>query len=142
MVMRVSYRYRKAAMGLVMVAVFAAYGVCPSWSHSVLRPARLLITVQARIRAYAIPGFPTISMMAPREVTFSPDLVNVGTVIISVSNSDNEDHVFQIDGVATKLLSPGGRTNLRVTFRRPGVYPISVSSSNPVTIGGTLKVIK
>jgi len=119
-----------------------AFSVCLSPAWSAPTPSRLLLTIDARILAYYSPGIPKTSMMAPREVTFSPDVINVGTVIISVSNSDDEDHIFEINRVSTKMLGPGGRTNLRVTFKKPGFYPVSVSSDNPIPISGTLKVIK
>jgi hypothetical protein len=135
-------RHRRRLAGLAAVGAIATCAVSPAWLHSAPTPARLLITIHARIRAYYTPGFPTTSMMAAREVTFAPDLINVGTVIISVSNSDNEEHMLEINGVSTKLLGPGGRTNVRVTFKKPGIYPVSVTSDNPVPVSGSLKVIK
>jgi hypothetical protein len=66
----------------------------------------------------------------------------VGTVIIAVNNTTNESHALEIDGVSTALLGPGGRADIRVNFRRPAKYTVSVSADDPVPISGTLTVIK
>jgi hypothetical protein len=101
-----------------------------------------LVTVQARIRVYVNPKYPRTSILAQREVTFSPSLINVGKVRIIVSNSDKEAHSFEINGVSSRLLGPGGRQVLTVTFKRPGIYPVAVSSETPVDFSGQLKVLK
>jgi hypothetical protein len=118
------------------------HSTAPAWSHPAKAPPRLLVTVQARIKAYVAAGVPKTSLMAPLEVSFSPDLIDVGTVIIAVNNTTNESHALEIDGVSTALLGPGGRADIRVNFRRPAKYTVSVSADDPVPISGTLTVIK
>lgn len=80
-------------------------------------------------------------MMAPREVTFTPDVVNVGTVIVEISNYDDEDHTLEVAGFLSRLLPPNSRAFMKVTFKKPGIYPVSISSDDPVPISGTIKVI-
>jgi hypothetical protein len=134
------HRGRFVACGVLLaVGATAAATAVPAWAHT--RP-QFLITVQARIKSYAIPGFPINSSEAPREVTFSPDLVNVGTVIIKIANLDDQDHLLEVAGVSTPILLPGQRYIIHVRFKHPGVYAVSVTSDNPVPITGSIKVIK
>jgi len=107
------------------------------------------LTVSARIRIYVksaqydYPGETTTFLRNNRKVIFSPDLINVGTVAISISNGDNEGHEFEIDGVTSPAIGPGGRAVIKVTFKKPGVYPAAVISDDPIfTVTGALRVIK
>jgi hypothetical protein len=101
-----------------------------------------LVTVQARIRVFVNPKYPRTSILAQREVTFNPSLINVGKVRIIVSNSDKEPHIFEINGVSSRVLGPGGRQVLTVTFKRPGIYSAAVSTDTPAAFSGQLKVLK
>ena len=133
-------RLRLAAGGSLGALALAAAVAASAFAQPAIK--RPLLTIQARIRVYATPGIPTTSQMAPRAVTFSPDLVNVGTVIIEIRNTDDEPHSLQIGGATSSLIGPGGRAFMRVTFRHAGVYPVSVSTDTPVPIGGSVRVVK
>jgi hypothetical protein len=100
-----------------------------------------LITVHARIRVFSNPVAPRNSLLAAREVTFSPGTINVGTVRIIITNSDSEPHWFEINGVSSKKLLEGGRDVMVVKFKRPGVYPVAVTTDTPSTFSGQLKVV-
>jgi hypothetical protein len=100
-----------------------------------------LITVQARIRVFSNPIAPRNSLLAAREVTFKPSVINVGTVRIIITNSDTEPHLFEINGVNSKRLLEGGRGVMIVKFKKPGLYPVSVTTDTPSAFSGQLKVI-
>jgi|SRR5579862_9116546 hypothetical protein len=105
-------------------------------------PPRLLVHVKARIRVYFSPAHPHNSMFADRIVTLKPSVVNVGTVIFDISNSDDESHRFEINGVNSKLIGIGGRATIRVTFKHAGIYPIAITTDTPIGFGGAMRVIK
>ena len=100
-----------------------------------------LITVHARIRVFSNPIAPRNSLLAAREVTFSPKVINVGTVRIIVTNSDTEPHLFEINGVLSKKLLEGGRGVMIVKFKKPGLYPVSVTTDTPSAFSGQLRVV-
>jgi hypothetical protein len=115
----------------------------PTVAKAKAPPARLLVHVHARIRAYASLTAPRDPALATRVVTFVPKVINVGTVIIDVINSDQEAHWFEINGVRSKRLGEeGGRAILRVTFKRPGTYPVALTSEAPINFTGSLKVVR
>lgn len=132
------------ALCSLFLALFAASPVFAASSAARSKvPARFLIKVQARIRVNISAGLPGIAIdTAAREVTFSPALINVGTVIILVSNSDKEAHQMEINGVSSRRMGGGGKAVMRVTFKTPGIYPISLSADTPVPVSGALKVVK
>ncbi len=131
-----------SAVGVALLAALLVLVPAAASKTSKKVPPRLLVHVKARIRVYFNPAHPKNSMFADRIVTFSPKVVNVGTVILDVFNSDNEKHRFQINGRSTKVIGEGGRTTLRVTFKRPGTYPVAITSDTPIGFGGALKVVK
>jgi hypothetical protein len=137
---------RHFGTAIALVAIVLGLAVAPAGSGHAQRLARRadvpLVTVQARIRVFANPKYPRTSILAQREVTFRPRLINVGKVRIIVSNSDRESHSFEINGVSSRLLRPGGRQVLTVTFKRPGLYPAAISSETPVEFSGQLRVLK
>jgi hypothetical protein len=133
----------------VLSAAAALVALCaaPSgWSHSSSTPARLLIKVHARIRIdNTTPYNSYTNGMNPRTVFFTPALINVGTVILDVVNSDDDEHRLTIDGVTSRMMGPdGGKAVMRVTFKKPGTYGIAVSADNndAIDISGELKVVK
>jgi hypothetical protein len=131
------------ALALVSAAQPAAANVDRQTANDrVALPQVPMITVRARIRVYSNPLYPRDSLLAQREVTFTPSLINVGTVRMIVTNSDDEAHWFQINGVTSKRLLKGGRAVLVVKFKKPGIYRVSVTSETPVAFSGQLKVIK
>lgn len=92
--------------------------------------------------AYNYPGRNNFALY-PREVTFTPDLVNVGTVILSIENLDVETHELQIAGVTSRLMGAnGGMAVIRVTFKRPGTYGVALLNNEGFTVKGGLKVIQ
>ena len=91
---------------------------------------------------FSNPLYPHDSLLADREVTFKPHLINVGTVRMIVTNSDDQAHLFEINGITSKRMLEGGRTVLVVKFKKPGLYRVSVTSEAPVAFNGQLKVIK
>lgn len=107
-----------------------------------------LVTISAKIRVYTATGsynYPGRAdfEFAPREVTFSPDLINVGRVHISIHNLDVEPHALEIGGVLSKTIGPGGRAIVTVTFKRAGVYNVSlISDELQVSAKGVLHVLK
>lgn len=113
----------------------------PSTGHAKL-PPRLLVHVRARIRVYYDPAHPHNSMFASRVVTLKPAVVNVGTVVFVISNSDNEVHRFEINGFTSKRIGAGGRASMTVRFKHPGTYPVAITSDTPIGFGGSLKVVK
>jgi hypothetical protein len=125
----------------IALALFAFVPVASSRTWATV-PPRLLVHVKARIRVYFDPAHPHNSVLADRVVTMTPKVVNVGTVIFEVLNSDNEQHRFQINGKTTKIIGAGGRTTLRVTFKHAGIYPVAITSDTPIAFGGSLKVVK
>ena len=135
-----SGRFLLSVAGILLVLLAIVPAASSRTSATV--PPRLLIHVKARIRVFFNPAHPHNSMFADREVTMTPKVVNVGTVIIDVFNSDNEQHRFQINGKTTKIIGAGGRTSLRVTFKHPGIYPVAITSDTPIGFGGSLKVVK
>jgi hypothetical protein len=142
---------RHAARWLIVLAaaitaLFALAGGASSRSAAPAAkapPARLLVHVHARIRAYASLTAPRDPALATRVVTFVPKVINVGTVIIDVINSDQEPHWLEINGVRSKRMGEeGGRSILRVTFKRPGNYPVALTSEAPINFTGSLKVVR
>jgi hypothetical protein len=123
------------------------YAAAPGWSRVTVKPPKLVLTVQARIKVDILPGqyaygHSSAYLRDLREVTFSPDVINVGTVRISIVNFDDEGNALEIDGVTSAPIGPDGRTAIRVTFKRPGVYPITLENDNLMTpFSGALKVL-
>jgi hypothetical protein len=130
-----------AACVLALLAPSAARPAATATHRATLRHVPI-ITIRARIRVYSSPIYPHDSLLANREVTFTPKLINIGKVRILISNSDSEPHWFEINGVTSKRMRHGGRAVITVNFKRPGVYPVSVTSETPVSFSGQLKVIK
>jgi hypothetical protein len=119
----------------------------PSVGRAAPLPARVLVTVHARILVYNQPGayaYPGRNAFRfdPRKVTFSPSLINVGTVIIDIADLDGESHIFEIDGVFSSVMGPNGRTVMKVTFRKPGIYFAGLVNDDGYTVTGALRVIK
>ena len=141
---RTGARQAVAVCAVVSLALLCA---APAFSGSAASPkqipARFLIKVKARIRVNTSAGLPGIAIdTAAREVTFSPALINVGTVIIEVSNSDQDAHQLEIDGVTSRRIGGGGKAVMRVTFKTPGIYPVALTADTPVPVSGALKVVK
>ena len=126
-----------AVAGLVLISLSL---VLLAASHAAFK--RPLLTIQARIRVYVTPGMRYTPDSAPRLVTFSPDVVNVGPVIIDIHNDDDDSHTLVIAGVSSRLIGPGGRANIHVTFRHPGIYSVGVTMDTVYPMGGSLTVVK
>jgi uncharacterized cupredoxin-like copper-binding protein len=54
--------------------------------------------------------------------TLSTNRVHAGTVIFVVRNAGRIPHDFEIRGIRTRAIPPGGTATLTVGFREPGVY--------------------
>jgi hypothetical protein len=146
-----NYEHIRAGRRLVffccIAASLVALAATPAFSASSATPkkipARFLIKVKARIRVNLSPGLPGVAIdTAAREVTFSPALINVGTVIILVSNSDKDPHQLEIAGVTSRRMGGGGKAVMRVTFKTPGIYSVALTTQTPVPVTGALKVVK
>jgi hypothetical protein len=128
-----------AATGLV--GLLAAAPVASS--HPVANPKQHIITVRARIRVDSDPNQPQDLAMTNRGIFFTPSVISVGTVYIVISNTDNDDHYFQINGVQSRRIAAGGRAKIKVTFKHPGVYSAGLTSDDLSNVGpGLLKVVK
>jgi hypothetical protein len=103
-------------------------------------PHRPLLHVKVRIRVFYDPNFPRNTMNLT--VTFAPKTVNIGTVVLDISNSDNDPHQFEINGKETKLIGGGGKAVLTVTFKRAGLYPVAITAEAPMQLNSALRVIK
>jgi hypothetical protein len=104
-----------------------------------------MVKIDARIRVVLTAGDPLI----PVRVFFSPNVINVGTVLIVVRNSDpGVAHQLGINGVVSKWMGPnGGTAVMKVKFKRPGTYVAGTFGGMPPDGGenggeGLLKVVK
>jgi hypothetical protein len=131
-----------AAVSLVLICAVPAFSASSTAPKQV--PARFLIKVKARIRVNTSAGQPGIAIdTAARQVTFSPALINVGTVIIEVSNSDPDAHQLEINGVTSRRIGgDGGKAVMRVNFKTPGIYGVALTTDTPVPVTGSLKVVR
>jgi len=147
------YESKRLAQRSALLAAFGAVAVIlvlgtasAAWSHSSTTPAskiptRLLIKVKAKIVHTPFGSHDTNTEAI--KVFFTPSVVNVGTVLILVSNVGFDDrHLFEINGVRSRMMGPDGKAVLRVTFKKPGSYSVAVSSDDPIGVIGELKVIK
>lgn len=131
-----------AGLVLALISLSLCLGAPAGWSHAAKTPAKL-IKVRARIRIDTDPNQGKDSSLALRGIFFTPSVINVGTVDLIVSNTDNDDHWFEINGVKTGVIRGGGRASIRVTFKRPGIYPVAISNDDLGNVGpGELKVVK
>jgi hypothetical protein len=106
-----------------------------------------LVKVNARIRI-SQSSQQVGNKYSPVKVFFNPSIVNVGTVLIVVTNSDVEGHILEINGKTSRFMhEDGGRAVMRVTFRKPGTYfvglGIDIAADNVSRFeGGSLTVVK
>jgi hypothetical protein len=136
---------RAAAFALLAATALATTMVAApgAWSHSTAKPKKHVVKIRARIRVDSDPDSLKDRNLAERAVFFTPSVVNVGPVIIVVSNTDDDDHWIEINGVTSRKIGPGGRAIMRVTFKRPGMYRVGVSGDDLSNVGpGLLKVVK
>jgi hypothetical protein len=140
-----SFKGRRAALALFVV--FALGGMLAAApvasSHPVAKAKQHIITIRARIRVDSDPNQPQDLSMTNRGVFFTPAVISVGTVYIVISNTDNDDHYFEINGVQSRRIAAGGRAKIKVTFKHPGTYPVGLTSDDLSNVGpGLLKVVK
>ena len=107
----------------------------------------------AALIALSAPAAPALAQ-GPTEVhlknhRFTPNVINVGTVLIVVRNSDpGVAHQIGINGVYSTWMGPNGGTSvMKVTFKRPGTYVAGTFGGFPPDGGetggeGVLKVLK
>jgi plastocyanin len=75
-----------------------------------------------------------------RSIYFAPAKIRRGRITLRITNADNDEHIFAINGVASSWIKPKQTTKLTVTFKRPGVYTASCPDDNGAGIAGLLKV--
>jgi uncharacterized cupredoxin-like copper-binding protein len=65
-----------------------------------------------------------------------------GKVTFKLSNKGETSHDFKIDGVTSKLISPGQSTSITVTFKKAGSYPYLCTVPGHAALGmkGNFKV--
>jgi hypothetical protein len=73
---------------------------------------------------------PSPILALPGSIRFSPTKVRRGTVTFSITNTDNDVHVFSINGVQSRWIRPMHTAKLTVTFKRPGRYIASCPDSD------------
>jgi hypothetical protein len=77
----------------------------------------------------------------PGKIVFSPKTVKRGPVVIKITNTDDEWHLFEVAGVRSRLIGPnGGRAIIRLTFKKPGLYFASCPDDKDVNFAGALAV--
>ena len=136
---------RRAALALfAFFAMAGMLGAAPvASSHPAATPRKHIVTIRARIRVDSDPNQPQDLAMTNRGVFFTPAVISVGTVYIVISNTDNDDHYFEINGVQSRRIAAGGRAKIKVTFKHPGTYPVGLTSDDLSNVGpGLLKVVK
>jgi hypothetical protein len=60
-------------------------------------------------------------------ITFSPKKIERGTVTIRVKNRTTQTHLFTINGVTSRAISPNGAVLVKVTFKRRAIYSATLS---------------
>ncbi len=73
---------------------------------------------------------PSPILALPGSIRFSPTRVRRGTITFSITNTDNDVHVFSINGVQSRWIRPMHNAKLTVTFKRAGRYIASVPDSD------------
>ncbi len=136
---------RRAILAFVtVVGLIGMLAAAPlAFSHPSATTPKKVVKVRARIRVNSDPNQVKDLPMAQRGIFFTPSVINVGTVIIVISNGDDDAHIFQINGVTSRRIGPGGRATIKVTFKRPGRYPVGLTDDDLFNVGpGVLKVVK
>jgi hypothetical protein len=137
---------RLAVLGVVIaLAVLAAAPAGASNWSSALTAARPATKPMIKVTARILVSLDSGGNLHPVTVFFTPSVVNVGTVIIVVRNSDNDAaHQLSINGVYSRWIGPsGGTAVMTVKFKRPGSYLAGVNVDNGETGGtGLLHVLK
>src|SRR5258707_5937834 len=137
------------AVSGVTVALACLAAAPAAWSDSSSAALKLatkpVVKISARIRVVPATG----EVLIPVKVFFTPRVINVGTVIIVVRNSDpGVAHQVGINGVYSAWMGPnGGTAVMKVTFKRPGTYVAGTFGGMPPDGGetggeGVLKVLK
>jgi hypothetical protein len=142
-----SVRFTGRRSAVAILALLGLAGLLASApvasSHPVAKPKQHIITIRARIRVDSDPNQPQDLAMTNRGVFFTPSVISVGTVYIVISNTDNDDHYLEINGVQSRRIAAGGRAKIKVTFKHPGVYSAGLTSDDLSNVGpGLLKVVK
>jgi plastocyanin len=120
----VARRTRVAPVGLILAIVAAA--LLASGAAGKTAEKRTYVTVVATDKGFEL----------------SRAKVPVGTVAFTVRNAGSRAHDFEIAGVKTKALRPGGRATLRVRLAKPGrvTYVSTVSGRPQAGFRGVLTV--
>jgi hypothetical protein len=130
---------RHALTGFGFAAMVMALSVVPgAWPHPSKSPPKLVVRIRATMY-----GHPNGNVQFPGKITFTPDVVNVGTVIVQVRNLDDDFHTFELNGVTSRRMGgDGGKAVLRVTFKKAGTYAAGAPDDDSSGITGALKVVK
>jgi hypothetical protein len=75
------------------------------------------------------------------EIVFSSHTITLGVVTFRITNTDNDFHFFEINGVDSRVMGPrGGKAVVHVKFKRPGLYHASCPDDVSGRINGVLRV--
>jgi plastocyanin len=128
--MRLRFRSRRGiaiAAGVCLAAIAAA--LVPARA-----PAQAARTTRVTVR------------MTEYHFKLSVNHVRKGIVVFTILNKGQLPHTFAVQklGKVSPLVQPGGRTVMRVTFRKPGSYYYLCTVGAHVQYGmyGTLRVTK
>ena len=111
--------------------------------------AALLVPLQAaaaasgvgqRVVKATVAGHPDGQLQVVGKISFSPAKIRRGTVTFRIFNTDNDEHVFSINGKDTQWIKPRQTIRLIVTFKKPGIYAASCPDDEGGGIVGQLRV--
>ena len=96
---------------------------------------------QARATAHAAAATVNVTAM-DFKFKLSAKSVKHGKVTFKITNKGAVQHDFKIDGVKSKLISPGKSASISVNFKKKGSYPYLCTVPGHAAAGmkGTLKV--
>jgi uncharacterized cupredoxin-like copper-binding protein len=68
-------------------------------------------------------------------ITVAPKSVSLGRVVFKIKNRDIKSHQLLIDGIESVNIGPDKTASLVVTFKRTGIYSVTLSATSESEIG-------
>jgi plastocyanin len=124
----------KGARLVVAAPVLAAALLVP------LQAAAAAASVGQRVVKATVTGHPAGQLQITGNISFAPAKIRRGTVTFRISNTDNDEHIFSINGVDSHWIKPRQTIRLTVTFKKPAVYAASCPDDDGAGIVGLLRV--